>query len=117
MPELLLKGPDAFKLLQRLGINSLANSTNDRAKQFVACTPVGMLSAIVSSTGLATKLSELISGMPVLNWVQYNAEKGGNDVTIERDDPTPYNPTGWRWFYRFQLEAERRSYLQCCCRG
>jgi glycine cleavage system aminomethyltransferase T len=39
MPEMLLRGPDAFRLFDHLGINSLTNFTTDRAKQFVACTP------------------------------------------------------------------------------
>src|SRR5260221_13184865 len=41
MPELYVNGPDALKLLERVGIHSLSNSTPDRAKQFVACTPRG----------------------------------------------------------------------------
>ncbi len=105
MPELMLKGPDAFRLLEKLGINSLANFTIDRAKQFVACTPRGHVIGDCVVYRLAEETFELISGMPVLNWVQFNAEQGGYDVTIERDDPTPYNPTGRRWFYRFQLEG------------
>ncbi|MBY3503277.1 aminomethyl transferase family protein [Rhizobium laguerreae] len=105
MPELLLKGPDAFRLLEKLGINSLANFTIDRAKQFVACTPRGHVIGDCVVYRLAEEKFELISGMPVLNWVQFNAEQGAYDVTIERDDPTPYNPTGRRWFYRFQLEG------------
>lgn len=105
MPELMLKGPDAFRLLEKLGINSLSNFTIDRAKQFVACTPRGHVIGDCVVYRLAEDTFELISGMPVLNWVQFNAEQGGYDVTIERDDPTPYNPTGRRWFYRFQLEG------------
>ncbi|WP_163268523.1 aminomethyl transferase family protein [Chelativorans alearense] len=105
MPEMLLKGPDAFRLLERLGINSLSNFTTDRAKQFVACTPRGHVIGDCVIYRLEDQTFELISGMPVLNWVQYNAERDGYDVTIERDDPTPYNPAGRRWFYRFQLEG------------
>jgi len=41
MPELYVKGPDALKLLEWVGIHSLANFAPDRAKQFVACTPRG----------------------------------------------------------------------------
>jgi glycine cleavage system aminomethyltransferase T len=105
MPEMLLRGSDAFRLLEHLGINSLTNFTTDRAKQFVACTPRGHVIGDCIIYRLEDELFELISGMPVQNWVQYNAEKGGYDVSISRDDPTPYNPTGRRWFYRFQLEG------------
>jgi syringate O-demethylase/vanillate/3-O-methylgallate O-demethylase len=105
MPEMLLRGPDAFRLFDHLGINSLTNFTTDRAKQFVACTPRGHVIGDCIIYRLEDELFELISGMPLQNWVQYNAEKGGYDVSITRDDPTPYNLTGRRWFYRFQLEG------------
>jgi glycine cleavage system aminomethyltransferase T len=105
MPEMLLRGPGAFRLLERLGINSLANFTTDRAKHFVACTPRGHVIGDCVVYRLEEELFELISGMTVQNWVQYNAKTGGDDVSIERDDPTPYNPRGRRWFYRFQIEG------------
>jgi glycine cleavage system aminomethyltransferase T len=50
---------------------------------------------------------ELVSGMPVLNWVHYQAQAAGYDVAVERDDPTPYNPKGARIKYRFQLSGPR----------
>lgn len=105
MPEMLLKGSDAFRLLEKIGINSLANFTTDRAKQLIACTPRGHVIGDCVVYRHKEQTFELVSGMPILNWVQYNAERGGYDVSIERDDPTPYNPTGRRWFYRFQLEG------------
>lgn len=105
MPEMLLKGPDALRLLEKIGINSLANFSTDRAKQLVGCTPRGHVIGDCVVYRLEEETFELISSMPLLNWVQFNAEKGGYDVTIERDDPTPYNPAGKRWFYRFQLEG------------
>ncbi|MCV9999300.1 aminomethyl transferase family protein [Pararhizobium sp. YC-54] len=111
MPELMLKGPDALKLLERVGINSLANFTTDRAKQFVACTPRGHVIGDCVVYRLGEETFELISGMPVLNWVQYTAERGNYNVTIERDDPTPYNPKGKRWFYRFQLEGPNAGHI------
>src|SRR5882762_11888783 len=41
MPALFIKGRDATKLLSHLAINSFANLSTDKAKQFVACTPRG----------------------------------------------------------------------------
>ena len=43
MPELFVKGPDAFRLLNSIGINSLANLDPDRAKQFIGCNPRGQM--------------------------------------------------------------------------
>lgn len=105
MPELYLKGPDALRLLERVGINSIANFTPDRAKQFVACTPKGYVIGDCIAYCLAPDSFLLISGMPILNWVQYQAEIGGYKVSIGRDDPTPLNPKGKRINYRFQLEG------------
>lgn len=109
MPELYLSGPDALKLLERVGINTVSNFTPDRAKQFVACTPRGHVIGDCVAYCLAPDRFLLISGMPILNWVEYQAEKGGYDVAIARDDPTPYNPTGRRINYRFQIEGPNAS--------
>src|SRR5579871_3687151 len=38
MAELAVRGPEALALLARLGVNSFANFTSGRAKQFVPCT-------------------------------------------------------------------------------
>ncbi|MBI1778708.1 MAG: aminomethyl transferase family protein [Proteobacteria bacterium] len=105
MPELFLKGPDALRLLTRLGINTFKNFAPDRAKQFIACTPRGHVVGDCVAYCLGADSFELVSGMPVLNWINYHAETGGYDVAIERDDPTPYNPKGRRIKYRFQLEG------------
>src|SRR5882672_9742681 len=102
MPELFLKGPDSLRLLTRLGINSFANFTPDRAKQFVACTARGYVIGDCVAYHLGPDSFELVSGMPVLNWVQFQAESGKFDVSIERDDPTPFNPKGKRIKYRYQ---------------
>jgi syringate O-demethylase/vanillate/3-O-methylgallate O-demethylase len=105
MPVLFLDGPDAFDLLQKLAINSLANFTLDRAKQFVGCAPSGHVigDCIVYRHG--ADRFELISGMPLLDWVHYQAETGGYDVTVSRDDPSTTNATGRRVKYRFQLDG------------
>ena len=105
MPELMLSGPDALALLQRLSINNFSNATPGRAKQLIACTPNGHVIGDCIVYCLGDDRFELVSGMPVLNWVEYQAEAGDDDVHIERDDPTPFNPKGARWFYRFQLDG------------
>ena len=105
MPELFLTGPDALKLLTQLGVNTFTNFTTDRAKQFVACSPQGHVigDCIVYRHG--EEEFELVSGMPVLNWVQFNAETGGFDVAVTRDNHTTANPTGRRVKFRFQLDG------------
>jgi vanillate/3-O-methylgallate O-demethylase len=105
MPELFLDGPDALRLLEALGINSVANFTADRAKQWVACTPSGHVIGDCIAYRLGEESFELISGMPVLDWVHYNAEAGGYDVSIVRDAPSNIDPSPHRTNYRFQLDG------------
>lgn len=105
MPELFLDGPDALRLLERFGVNSVANFTTDRAKQFVACTPAGHVIGDCIAYRLGPDSFELVSGMPVLDWLHYNAEAGHYDVSIVRDDPSNINPAPHRTNYRFQLDG------------
>jgi len=104
MPELFVKGPDALRLLSSIGVNSLANLDPTRAKQFIGCTASGQLigDCILYDHG---DHYELVSSMPLLNWVEYQARTGGWDVTVERDNNTSDNPTGRRVKFRFQLDG------------
>ncbi|GCB45326.1 aminomethyltransferase family protein [Streptomyces sp. NL15-2K] len=105
MPELFVEGPDALRLLERVGVNTFGNFTLDRAKQFVACTPSGHVIGDSIAYRIGEETYELVSGMPVLNWVQYQAETGGYDVKITRDNHSTANPTGRRVNFRFQLDG------------
>ena len=105
MPELFLRGPDALRLLEKIAINSFTNFAPGAAKQLVVCTPRGHLIGDCILYYLEENSFELVSGMSVLNWVEYQAQVGGFNVTIERDAPTPFNPKGKRIKYRFQLDG------------
>ncbi|MCV9938376.1 aminomethyl transferase family protein [Boseaceae bacterium BT-24-1] len=104
MPEMFLKGPDAFALLNRLGVNSFANFVPGKAKQFVACNHQGQMIGECVLFYLAENSFELVSGMHVQNWVEYHARTGGYDLTIERDLPTSVN-RGGRKMFRFGLDG------------
>ena len=94
MPELFLKGKDALRLLSDFGINSFANFEPGRAKQYVACNHNGQVIGESVLHYLRDGSFELISGMHLHNWLQYNAETGGYDVSIMREGPTsPETPT------------------------
>lgn len=105
MPELFLSGPDAERLLSRIGVNSFAKFGPGKAKQFVGCTEQGLMigDCILHNHGDAGY--ELVSGMPLLNWVHYHAEIGGYDVTVRRDHDTPTNPGGKRTHFRFGMDG------------
>ncbi|HXE88747.1 MAG TPA: aminomethyl transferase family protein, partial [Hyphomicrobiaceae bacterium] len=86
MAELALEGPDALKLLTRLGINTFNNFKVDTAKQFVPCTPDGYVIGDVILFHLAPGSFNLVGRIPVLNWVRYHAETGGYDVKTALDE-------------------------------
>jgi glycine cleavage system aminomethyltransferase T len=104
MPELFLDGPDAFRLLNFIGINSFANFRPGMAKQFVGCSPTGYVIGDCILYYLPDGSFELISGMTLLDWVEYNAQFGGYDVKIRRDHATPNNPHG-RTRFRFGMDG------------
>ncbi len=108
MPELFLTGADALRLLNRVGINSLVNFAPGMAKQFVACSPDGYVIGDCILYYLGENSFELVSGMTLLDWVQYNAETGGYDVAIVRDDATATNPGG-RTKFRYGLDGPRAA--------
>jgi vanillate/3-O-methylgallate O-demethylase len=109
MPELYVKGPDALRLLSSIGVNSLANLSPGIAKQFIGCTPRGQLVGDCILYDLGGQTYQLISSMPLLNWVEYQAQAGDWNVTLERDNNTSDNLTGRRRNFRFQLDGPAAS--------
>ena len=104
MPELFLRGPDALKLLERIGINSFANFGPGRAKQFIGCNHQGHVIGESVLHYLAADQFELISGMHLQDWVHFNAVTGGYDVQVERDYQTSENTTS-RTNFRFGMDG------------
>jgi syringate O-demethylase len=106
MADLALEGPDALKLLTKLGVNTFNNFKVDTAKQFVPCSPEGYVIGDVILFHLAQNSFNLVGRIPVLNWVRYHAETGGYNVKATLDErsaarPDPFN----RKSYRFQIQG------------
>ena len=105
MTDLYVEGPDLIRLLSDLGVNTFENAAVNKAKQFVACNHDGY----VIGDGILFFLDEnrvsLVGRPSAHNWVQYHAETGGYDVSVERDERTAANPTGRRKIYRFQVQG------------
>jgi vanillate/3-O-methylgallate O-demethylase len=105
MTDLYLEGPDVIRLLSDLGVNTFENAAANKAKQFVACNHDGY----VIGDGILFFLDEnrvsLVGRPSAHNWVQFHAETGGYDVSVERDERTAVNPTGRRKIYRFQVQG------------
>lgn len=104
MPELFLEGKDALRLLSEIGINSFANFRPGMAKQFVACSPSGYVIGDCILYYLDDGSFELVSGMTLQDWVEFNAISRHYDVRIRRDLATPNNPRE-RVKFRFQLDG------------
>jgi len=109
MPETFLSGPDAKRLLSKIGINSLEKFAPMKAKQFIGCNTKGQVIGECVLECLEEDSFELISGMHLQNWIQYNAEVGGYDVKLVRDHPTSMNPNRTR--FRFGMDGPNAEAL------
>jgi vanillate/3-O-methylgallate O-demethylase len=110
MAELTVNGPDAERLLVRLGINSFADFPTTRAKHFVPCSYDGHVIGDVILFRLQDTEFLLVGRVPTVNWVQFHANSGEYDVTYIRDDRSPSRPgprSVVRRHYRFQIQGPR----------
>ena len=106
MVDLLVEGPDAFAMLNHLGINSFKNFVPDRAKQFVPVTPDGYVIGDVILFYLEENSFNLVGRAPAIEWIEFHAATGDWDVTVSRDERTAVRPDPEnRRSYRFQLQG------------
>lgn len=105
MVDLEVSGPDAFAMLNYLGINSFKGFVPDRAKQFVPVTPEGYVIGDVILFYLGENLFNLVGRAPAIEWVEYHAATGKWDVKVERDERWAMRTDGKRKSYRFQLQG------------
>jgi syringate O-demethylase len=106
MADLAVEGPDALKLLSYLAINSFNGFQVDKAKQFIPCTPEGYVIGDVILFYLGDQQFNLVGRAPTLNWVQYHAEAGDYDVSLELDQRTALrSDPSRRNNYRFQVQG------------
>lgn len=108
MAEITVRGRDALKLMSYCTINSFANFTPNSAKQMVPCSYDGY----VIGDGILFYLERdellFVGRAPSVNWIQFQAETGGFDVEVIRDDRSPSHPRGKavsRRHYRFQIQG------------
>jgi vanillate/3-O-methylgallate O-demethylase len=108
MVNLFLRGPGAIKLISDTGINSVENFPVDMAKQFVPCAPSGH----VIGDGILFHLDDeefvWVGRAPAANWLEFQAQTGGYDIEVEKDDRSPSRPYGkavTRKYWRFQIQG------------
>lgn len=104
MTDVVLKGPDVYRLLSDLAINSFRNFGPMQAKQFVACNYDGF---VIGDAILICQEDYRVNilGRPSAgNWVRFHAETGDYDVEIVTvDRPSP--DLADRELYRFQVQG------------
>jgi vanillate/3-O-methylgallate O-demethylase len=106
MTDLFLSGPDALKLLSRLGVNTFANFGPGKAKQYVAVNADGHFIGDAILFHLDDELFDVVGHPTVANWLQYNVEAGDYKVTVERDDNSVDRPSGTPpKLYRYELQG------------
>jgi vanillate/3-O-methylgallate O-demethylase len=108
MVNVFVEGPDALKMLNYLGINSFANFSVNKAKQFVPCSYDGY----VIGDGILFYLAEnslvFVGRAPAANWINFHAQTGGYNVKVTYDDRSPSRPMGKavvRSLYRYQIQG------------
>ena len=104
MTDVYFEGPDVIRLLSDLGVNTFKNFAVNKAKQFVACNHDGYVIGDAILFYLAQNKINIVGRPSAANWVQYHAETGGYNVTVERDERTAVNPKG-RKIYRYQVQG------------
>ena len=105
MTDLYLSGPEAVRLLSDFGVNTFANFAPGKAKQYVAVNRDGYFIGDAILFYLQDDLLDVVGHPTVINWLQYNAETGGYDVTVERDDNSHDRPSGPPKLYRYELQG------------
>jgi glycine cleavage system aminomethyltransferase T len=104
MTDVYFEGPDVLRLLADFGVNSFAGFGPDRAKQYVACSADGHVIGDAILFGLEAGKVSLVGRPAVMNWLEFQAGRGGHDVAVERDERSAVNPRGRRTF-RYQVQG------------
>ncbi len=86
MTDMYVEGAGALKLFSDLGVNSFKTFDINQGKQFVVCNYDGYLIGDVILIRLEENRFNLVGRPSVHNWVQYHAETGRYDVSLERDE-------------------------------
>ena len=110
MVDLFISGPDALKLISDTAVNSMKGFAINKAKQYVPTTPYGHVIGDGILFWLAEEEFVYVGRAPAANWLMFQAETGGYNVRILKDDRSPSRPMGKpvkRVNWRFQIQGPR----------
>jgi vanillate/3-O-methylgallate O-demethylase len=105
MTDVYISGRDAMRLVADFGANTFASFPPGKAKQYVAVNRDGHFIGDGILFHLDEELLALVGHPMAGNWLQFNAESGGYDVTIERDENSVVRPSGPPRLYRYELQG------------
>lgn len=105
MQSLYVRGKDALRLFERVAVNTFKTFTPGAAKQFLACSPEGYVIGDGILYYLDADTLLLIGNPSTTDWVQFNAEEGGWNVSVELDPMWVVNKARRRNAYRYQVEG------------
>ena len=104
MTDVYFKGPDVMRLFSDLGVNTFRTFGKNKAKQFVAVNEEGRVIGDAILFGLEDDEFSLVGRPAAPNWVAYQAQAGGYDVEVTRDERSLAN-AGRRRTFRYQLQG------------
>jgi len=105
MTDLTLEGPDSYRLLSDLAVNSFDGFGPMKAKQLVVCNYDGYVIGDAIAFCLGDRHVRVVGRPPAHNWIQFHAETGGYDVTVRRDERSVQNRGKTRELFRFQVQG------------
>lgn len=105
MVDLFVQGPDTVRLLEHLGVNSFAGFGKDKAKQFVTVNEQGHYIGDAVLFGLDDTSVDLVGRRTALDWVEYHAQSGDWDVTVERDPQSVERGGRPPRLYRYEIQG------------
>lgn len=104
MTDVVIEGPDTYRLISKLGVNSFEHFGVMQAKQFVACNSEGY---VIGDGILICEQENQVSllGRPgAMNWLLFHVETGGYDVKVVRIDKPSSNLQD-RHLFRYQIQG------------
>ncbi|HET9094829.1 MAG TPA: hypothetical protein VFN36_07040 [Solirubrobacteraceae bacterium] len=105
MADLFVTGPDALRVFADLGVNNFSRFVPNVAKQLVCTNHEGYVIGDGILFYLAENELDFVGAHPaVVDWVHYNALRGGYDVAIERDENS-FDRQGPPKLYRYEIQG------------
>jgi vanillate/3-O-methylgallate O-demethylase len=106
MTDVYFRGPDVDRLMADHATNSFKTWGPKRAKHLIVCAPDGNLIGTAVLFGLEKDLVSVVGPTGAADWLQFQAEQGGYDVEVTRDERTvDLAPGAKRQTFRFEIEG------------